>query len=65
MRLGWDKALLMQIIQLSDEFNPSPMNFGTQKNLVFVLMYICKNKNGLSLNMYFEPLLSSRYLYLR
>lgn len=30
MRLGWDKALLMQIIQLSDEFDLSPMNFGKQ-----------------------------------
>ena len=30
MRLGWDKALLMQIIQMSDEFDLLPVNFGKQ-----------------------------------
>lgn len=39
MRLSWDKALLMsmQIIQLSDEFKPSPVNFGTDRKI----QYIC------------------------
>lgn len=45
MRLSWDKVLLMQIIQLSDEFDLSHENFGTQtesKNSGQLLEYVCK-----------------------